>query len=307
MRNTFARKLTELANVDKDIILITGDLGFSVFDEFKERFPEQFLNIGLCEQSMIGISAGMALEGKKVFVYSIIPFLIYRTLEQIRNDLCYQEVPVKLIGVGSGFAYGAEGGTHHAIEDLGIMTSLPNMMVFSPGDPLEVEKIVENSLFFNQPCYIRLNKNGDPIINTKETIKFFEIGKPLMIKGQNGKITIFSTGNTLSLGLEVFEELSNKNIKSCLYSFHTLKPIFSSYIKDIIKESEIIVTIEEHFERNGIGYLISQQIVENQLTQKILNFNLTDNIKHMVGSQNFLRESYKITKSNIIKSIFRII
>ena len=137
MRKSFVKKITELVQRNKNIYLLTGDLGFSVFDEFKIRFPDNYINVGISEANMIGMAAGMAMCGKQVFVYSIIPFITFRCLEQIRNDLCLQNLPVKIIGVGEGLSYGTSGPTHHSIEDIGVMSSLPNLVIISPGDPLE--------------------------------------------------------------------------------------------------------------------------------------------------------------------------
>ena len=180
MRKAFVNKLTELVSKNKNIYLLTGDLGFSVFDDFRNIFPENFVNMGLSEANMIGVASGMAMNGKYVFVYSIIPFITFRVLEQIRNDICLQNLPVKIIGVGEGLTYGTSGPTHHAIEDIGIMSSLPNMIVLSPGDPVEVEKLVEESINLKSPCYIRLGKNGEPAFNSPNTK--IEIGKGNILK-----------------------------------------------------------------------------------------------------------------------------
>lgn len=303
MRKAFVRKLTELAEKDKDVILLTGDLGFSLFEEFKERFPKQFLNVGLSEQCMIGMAAGLALEGKKVFVYSIIPFLIYRAFEQIRNDLCYQKLRVKLIGAGSGFVYGGQGGTHHAIEDLGVVTSLPDMMVFAPSDPLEVEKIVENSLSFDLPCYMRLNRVRDSVIHSENSIKNFKIGSPLEVKGDSNNIVIFALGNMLLAAVEISNILEYRNIKNSVYSVHTLKPVNKNDFVKIMKDSEIIVTLEEHIDSNSLKAIINNIIVEYALAKKVLSFDLPDKFIHIVGSQTHLRKQFGLTNDEISKRI----
>lgn len=303
MRKAFIKTLIKFAKKDKAIMLLTGDLGFSVFEEFKEKSPQQYLNVGLSEQTMISIAAGLALEGKKVFVYSIIPFLLYRTLEQIRNDLCYQKLPVKLVGVGSGLSYGAQGGTHQAIEDLAVATSLPEIMVFAPGDPLEAEKIIESSLNFNLPCYIRLNKAHDPIIHSKNSIKNFKIGMPLKVRGGGEKIVIFSLGNMLPAAVEVSKKLASQGVKNCLYSIHTLKPLNKASFARIIKNSKIIITLEEHLLLNGLKSLISNIIVETGLNKKVLPFALPDKLIHTVGNQNYLRSVFGLTAEQIFQKI----
>lgn len=303
MRKTFINKLTELAQEDKDIFLITGDLGFSVFEEFISRFPDQFLNAGLSEQCMIGTAAGMAMEGKKVFVYSIIPFVLYRPLEQIRNDLCYQKVPVKLIGVGSGLAYASAGGTHQAVEDLGIATSLPDMMVFAPGDPLEVERIIESSLDFDLPCYIRLNKSADPVIHSTDSITSFQIGSPAAIRNDGQDVVIFAIGNMLPLAIDISEVLKDSHIGSSVYSVHTLKPINKNDFIEVIKDSNIIVTLEEHIGSNGLKAAITDIVVESVSAKTVLSFHLPDNFIHIVGDHTHLRKQFGLTCEQISKKI----
>ena len=304
MRKAFVRKLIQLSEQDKEILLLTGDLGFSVFDEYKEKFPKQFLNVGVSEQCMVGMAAGLALEGKKVFVYSIIPFLIYRSFEQIRNDLCYQKLPVKLIGIGSGLAYGGQGGTHHAIEDLGIMTSLPEMMVFAPADPFEVEKIMDHALDFDQPCYIRLNRAEDPPIHTLETISHFEIGKPLKVRGSGTEgVTVLASGNVLSWAIEIFEALDSKGIRASVYSLHTLKPLDGEALRTILKPSGLVVTMEEHVQSNGLFSLVSTLMQSKGFLKNILCVSLQDCFIHDVGRQEFLRESACLKNSEIIDTI----
>ena len=162
MRKAFIKKLIELARKDSDIYLLTGDLGFSVLESFQREFPERFINIGISEQAMIGVAAGLAMMGKKVFVYSILPFVTMRCFEQVRVDLCYQNLPVRLVGVGAGLNYGTAGATHHAIEDISVMRSLPNLSVLSPGSCKEVEALLDQANELKGPAYFRLSKSQDP-------------------------------------------------------------------------------------------------------------------------------------------------
>jgi len=185
MRTAFIKTLTEIAEEDKDVFLLTGDLGFSVFEDFEKKFGERFINIGIDEQNMTGIAAGLALENKKVFTYSIIPFATMRCFEQIRNDICYQNLDVKIIGVGAGLSYGPAGMTHQAIEDISILRTLPNMTVICPGDPIETRKAVRQSMNLSGPCYIRLGKKGEP--NLHDPNVNYQIGKGKVRIQMNGK------------------------------------------------------------------------------------------------------------------------
>lgn len=301
MRKTFIETLTHLVKNDKNIHLFTGDLGFSVFDEFKEIFPDNYLNVGLSESNMIGMSAGMALRGKQVFVYSIIPFIIYRALEQIRNDLCYQELPVKIIGVGEGLSYGTAGTTHHSIEDIAIMTALPNMTVIAPGDPLETRYAIEESLKLKGPCYIRLGKTGESILYKEKPIQF-EIGKANIL--ERGKdISLIATGNMLETAIQVANILKKDNISSEAISMHTLKPIDEVIIIKSAKNSKIIASIEEHSKIGGLGSAIANILVENSINTKFLKFALPDNFIHIVGNRNYLREHYGLLPNQIAEKI----
>jgi len=147
MRQSFINTLTKLAKIDKNLYLLTGDLGFSVFEDFIEKFPKRFINCGVAEQNMMGVAAGLALSGKKVYVYSFIPFIIMRCFEQVRNDICYQNLDVKIVGIGGGISYGSLGATHHAIEDISLMRALPNMTVICPGDPIEAGLATKSAIF----------------------------------------------------------------------------------------------------------------------------------------------------------------
>jgi len=300
MRKAFIKKLTQLVNKNKDIYLLTGDLGFSIFDEFQKDFPDNYLNVGLSEANMIGMAAGLALAGKQVFVYSIIPFVTLRCLEQIRNDLCYQRLPVKIIGVGEGLSYGTAGATHHALEDIAVMSALPEMTIIAPGDPIEVECTVEKSLELKGPCFIRLGKSGEPTLHKKEFI--FKIGKSIVLK--NGEdITVISTGNMLETALKVYDILKKENINCKIVSMHTIKPIDREIIVKSANNMDVIVSIEEHSKIGGLGSHIAIVIFEERLNVKYLQIALPDKFIHTVGSQNYLKKLYGLTHEQIARKI----
>ena len=160
MRRTFIKTLTDIARKDKNVWLLTADMGFSVLEDFFTEFPDRTINTGISEQNAMALASGLALSGKKVYVYSIAPFVTLRCLEQVRNDICYMNTNVKIIGIGAGFCYGSAGATHHSIEDIAVMRALPNMQVYSPMDSFEVEEIIKQTYLNNAPSYIRIgNKN----------------------------------------------------------------------------------------------------------------------------------------------------
>jgi len=165
MRKAFIRKISELTEQDPSIMLVTGDLGFNFFEEYATRFPQQFLNVGICEQSMAGICAGLALSGYKVFMYSIANFPTLRCLEQIRNDICYHDLPVCIVTNGGGMAYGYLGMSHHGTEDISVMRALPNMLVSAPADPHEVEGLMDYFYRCKKPTFMRMNRGGEPFLH----------------------------------------------------------------------------------------------------------------------------------------------
>jgi len=190
MRTAFIETLCELAEQDERIWLLTGDLGYSVLEQFAERFPDRFVNVGVAEQNMTGVAAGLALCGKIVFTYSIANFPTLRCLEQIRNDVCHHNLNVKIVAVGGGLAYGAQGYTHHAIEDLAVMLALPNMTVIAPGDSVEVRLATRAIVDWPGPCYLRLGRAGERIVH--QTEPEFQIGKAIVLQ-QGSDVTLIST------------------------------------------------------------------------------------------------------------------
>lgn len=306
MRNTFVKTLVKLAEVDERIFVITPDLGFSVLEEFEEKFPDRFLNVGIAEANAVSIAAGLALSGKIVYVYSIIPFVTMRPFEQIRVDVAYMNTNVRLVGVGAGVTYGPAGATHHSIEDIAIMRALPNMVIFAPSDPYEVEKITEESVSHRGPIYFRLAKKGEPIIsNQQEEIK---IGKANYIKrSDDGKIAILFTSNASDIALEVSQKLEKVNFKNDLVSMHTIKPFDYKALEDILKNKKYIFTIEEHSIIGGLGSVVAEYIAESIQNPVFKRFSLPDEYSHYVGSQNFIREKFGFTTDSIYKKIIEII
>lgn len=310
MRTAFVNKLMELAEKDERIVLLTGDMGFPMFDKFKELYPERYYNMGIAEQNMIGVAAGLAMRGKKPYIYSIIPFLIMRSYEQVRVDVCYHNLDIKFIGSGGGIAYGPAGATHHSIEDISLMRGLPNMQIIAPGDPFEARNAVEKSYYNNSPTYIRLSKNNEPVLHKNLDDKEFEIGKSIcMKKGEN--IAIIATSNMLNQALEVSNELDNLGIKNSLYSFHTIKPIDKETLDKIFKNYKYIVTMEEHNIIGGLYGAVMEEygkgIISDYSIEKVLPIAINDKFSHHVGDQNNIRKYFGIDKDNVIDKIKEIL
>lgn len=300
MRNHLINKITEFAGQNENIMLITADLGFSVIEKFKERFPNKYINVGIAEQNMATVAAGLALEGNTVFIYSIGNFPTLRCIEQIRNDICYHNANVKILAVGSGFAYGTLGMTHHATEDLAIMRALPNMKVFTPCDSISAEAIAQDICKINGPCYVRLERGGEPEIFSKN--EKFEIGKLKEIR-KGYDIAVITIGTVINEAIKAADILREQNNYISVYSVYSLKPIDKEQILEIAKKYNYIITVEEHQITGGLGSIIAEIIAENNMNTKIIRLGLNDEFTSVVGNQEYLREIYKIDYKTIIRKI----
>lgn len=304
MRTAFVEEIIKLAEKDKNVWLLTGDLGFSVFDNFQKKFPDQYLNAGVAEQNLISIAAGLAMSGKKVFVYSISTFMTMRPLEQIRNDLCYQNLPVYLIGGGSTFSYSTFGCTHFALEDLGLMRILPNMAVMAPGDPLEVRALVQGMYQLNSPAYIRIAKKGEPIIHAPGDVIF--LGKASKIC--DGKdVSILVCTRQLSNASLAVSVLKKNNINCRLLSFHTIKPLDEQAIIKAAKETGGIITVEEHFKKGGLGTAVAETLALEGLSVPLVNIGIDDEFPRGSGSQEYFLKKYGLSSEGIVKAVNKIL
>ena len=302
MRDTFVRTLIEIAKKDKNVHLITGDLGFGVLKPYWEQLPDQFTNAGISEQNMTSVAAGMALEGKIVFTYSIGNFPTLRCLEQIRNDCAYHNANVKIVCVGGGFVYGPLGMSHHATEDLAIMRSLPNITVMAPGDLIEAEAATKAIYKHQGTCYLRLGRGGEKQIHENK-LEDFQIGKAIKI--QDGeRVAIFSTGAILDEVFEAKDMLEKEGIRPAVFSFPTVKPIDVSTIETVTKNFSLLVIVEEHNIVGGFGSAVSEVIAElNTHKAKIVRMGINDEYCTIVGSQKYLRKMENIDSLNIIRLI----
>jgi len=299
MRDEFIKTLSSAVETDPNIILITGDLGFGVFENYKEQFPNNFINAGIAEQNMTGIAAGMALEGKIVFTYSIANFPTLRCLEQIRNDVCYHNLNVNIVSIGGGFSYGPLGVSHHATEDLAILRSLPDISVVSPSGLWETREATKALIENAGPGFLRLDKSyGDDYPKLMGNEKF-QIGKSRVIQ-DGDDCTIFVTGGILEEAQLAAERLKELNITTRIISMHTIKPIDKKAIINAYNTTRLIVTLEEHTIYGGLGSAIAEVLVDNHLTgKKVLRIGLEDGFSSIVGSQKYLRKCYNMDSNSI--------
>jgi transketolase len=299
MRTNFAKMLFDEAIKNPKIMLLTGDLGYGVWDEFKEKLPRQFINCGVAEQTMIGIAGGLSSQNKKVFVYSIANFPTFRCLEQIRNDLVYMENNVSIVSVGAGFAYGPQGYTHHGIEDISIMRCLGNLKIYSPADKTELEALMPFLLKSTSTTYLRLGKGGEPALHTKDIV---DVNSPILTNESNKdsklkSVYILSCG---PIGYEVNEAV--KQIEG-LYNYKTFSvPVLDPVIiKDFLLHVnvDLLLTIEEHVVSGGFGSMILEILSENEIRLKVKNIGIISNNLKQIGSQKYLRSQNKLDSKSI--------
>ena len=301
MRDTFVRTLLEIAKKDKNVYIITGDLGFGVLKPFWTELPDQIINAGIAEQNMTSIAAGLAMQGKIVYTYSIGNFPTLRCIEQIRNDCAYHNANVKVVCVGGGFVYGSLGMSHHATEDIAMMRSLPDVTVLAPGDLVEAEAATKAIYETPGTCYLRLGRGGEKRIHEK--LDGFTIGKAIEIqKGEN--VAVFSTGAIFDEVNDACEQLKADGITPTVYTFPTVKPIDKEVILQCAQTHKAIVTVEEHNLSGGFGSAVAEVLAEaDGVKAKLVRVALDDRYSCIVGSQKYLRNQYSIDAKAIIEKV----
>jgi transketolase len=281
MRTAFIEELTKLAAQNPRIFLVVGDLGYSVVEKFAQEFPNRFLNAGVAEQNMTGLAAGLASEGFHVFTYSIANFPTLRCLEQIRNDIAYHKLPVTVVSVGAGFAYGNLGYSHHAVQDLAVMRTLPEMTVLSPADPGETRQSLRWLSENPRPSYLRLGKAGEGDIYPESPV---DRGPICVLRGESSA-AIFASGSILSNAIRAATHLSNRGISLSVYSVPWISPVLPE-ISHRVNQYETVFTLEEHVMAGGLGSLI-REISDGR--PKVYSFAAQPRACSEVGSQTYLR------------------
>lgn len=301
MRAAFFRALVRVAEERPDVHLIVGDIGFGAVEPYIIKFPDRFLNVGVAEQNLTGIAAGMALSGKTVFTYSIGNFPTLRCLEQIRNDVCYHRANVKIVAVGGGFAYGALGMTHHATEDLAILRALPEMTVIAPADPIEAECATEAVAAHSGPCYLRLGRAGEAVVHRSPID--FEIGKAIQVR-EGTDVTFISTGGLLGTALEVADALAEMGSEARVLSMHTVKPLDADAVLAAARDTRAIVTLEEHSVIGGLGSAVAEVLAEASDTHvSFKRLGVATGFSRIVGSQNWLRHHNGLSVEAVLQSV----
>ena len=295
MRSAFISTVVDLAAERRDLWVVAGDLGYSVLEAFASRHPERYLNAGVAEQNMTGVAAGLALAGKTAITYSIANFPVFRCLEQVRNDICYHNLDVKIVAVGGGLAYGSAGYSHHAVEDLAVMRSLPNMLVFAPADPVETRLVTRAALAHRGPCYIRLGKAGEPVLHESEPR--FEIGKGIVVRDA-GLAALISTGGMLGTCLKASDELGRRGHGARVISMPTVHPVDRELLRELAGSTRAIVTVEEHG-IGGLGSAVAEVLAELPERPAFRAVRLDGEPVALAGSQDALRAERGLTPALI--------
>lgn len=289
MRTTFINQLVEEARENERIFLLVGDLGYNVVEPFAKAYPERFINVGICEQNMAGIAGGLAMNGWIVYCYSIGNFPTLRCIEQIRNDIVYYQSNVRIVSVGAGYAYGSQGVSHQATEDVAMLRSLPDMVVCSPSDPIETKMLVKQSVTHQGPMYIRLGKAGEQVFHPSE-IQNYQLGNLLPMIDKGSETLVLTSGSILA---RVMEAAPEKDYD--VYTVPVVKPLNQSQLCALAKNRQQLIIVEENQKSAGIGSAIievlSDAYNEGLLANypKVKRIAINDEFLEVAGSQRYLQ------------------
>lgn len=290
--------IQKLAETDKDILVVTSDSrGSGKLVPFGQRYPDQIVEVGIAEQNLVGVAAGLAAMGKKVFAVSPACFLSARSLEQIKNDVCYSDNPVNLIGISAGVSYGALGSTHHSLHDYAVLRAINNVTIVAPADNFESEMAIKAAAALNEPVYLRFGKKNMPA-NLNSDNQEFSFGKGRVIR-EGADLTFIATGEGVWPALQAAEKLaSEQNIQATVVSMHTIKPLDTDLIQKLAQNNAPIITVEEHSVNGGLGEAVASYLFQNGFTNKFKIVGLPDN--HTVhGSQNEIFDHYGISEKGL--------
>ena len=302
MRNAFADEVAKLAQADSRIVLLSGDIGNKLFDPVKLVDNSRFYNCGIAEGNMMGVAAGMALSGLRPIVYTITPFTTTRCFEQIRVDVCYHKAPVIIVGTGSGLSYAELGPTHHSLEDMAILRSLPGMRVLAPCDANELRSVLRAALNDNAPTYIRIGKKGETTIFPEPPE--LKIGKSTIVK-QGKDIALICSGTLMGEVVQAAKNLEQVGISAEVVSMHSVKPLDEDYLLSAQFRFKLIASIEEHGLIGGLGGAIAEWRSQGNHAIKHVMLGTPDEFMHEVGTQDYARRKYGLTNEAIVARVHK--
>lgn len=287
MRNAFFDSLYQVAKNDERLITLSSDTGALVLDQFREGLPSRCINVGIAESNMIGVAAGLAMSGKIVYVYAIIPFVTMRCYEQIRVSVCCQNLSVKMVGVGAGVDYSTLGPTHHGLEDIAIMRLLPEMTILSPCDDVSAAALAKISYQVPGPAYVRLDRSGQPAVYQSD---FADFKNGLNVLRAGKDVCIVSTGRIINTALQVAKQLANASIDASVIDLYQVKPLNIKMLKAAIGQMRLVATVEEHSIFGGIGSAMAEIIAEEEQPHRLMRFGLPDSFCRQYGSREYLHK-----------------
>ncbi|NVN99428.1 MAG: transketolase [Geobacteraceae bacterium] len=299
MRNSFINTIIEACKTRDDIFILSGDAGLGVFDQFKEEYPNRFRNMGVAEQNAISFAAGLAMTGYKVIVYNIIPFVLYRCYEQVRNDICYQELPIVLAGVGSGITYAPMGMSHYSVEDIGVVQTLPNLVTISPMDPVEATVAALYSLDSLSPVYVRLAKRGEPTFSRTVPLN---ITSPHIVRDGSGTAIVFY-GSIAAEVMAAVDLLEESGFSPLVISVPTVQPLDVAALLTMLSMVDHVVSVEEHFVNCGLGSMLARVRSEHPVSWGLTLMGIPPGFIHEVNSTEGLRRSFGIATADIANTV----
>ena len=300
MRNSFFDSLYQVAKSDDRLVTLSSDTGALVLDQFREGLPSRCINVGIAEANMIGVAAGLAMSGKIVYVYAIIPFVTMRCYEQIRVSVCCQNLPVKMVGVGAGVDYSTLGPTHHGLEDIAIMRLLPEMTILSPCDDISAAALAKISYQIPGPAYVRLDRSGQPQVYQDNQTDFTH-GLNVLREGKD--VCIVSTGRIINTALQVAELLAKASIDAGVVDLYRVKPLNVEMLTTTIAQARCVATIEEHSIIGGIGSAIAEILAEQEQPRRLMRFGLPDSFCRQYGSRDYLHKLNQLDANYIATAI----
>jgi len=304
MRNAFADEVTRLANDDKRVVLLSGDIGNRLFDKLRAQAPSQFINCGVAEANMMGVAAGMGLSGLRPIVYTITPFTTTRCLEQIRVDVAYHESPVIIVGTGSGLSYASLGPTHHSLEDFAIFRAIPNLQIFAPWDAPSLRVLLRSALASEKPSYIRIGKKGEKDLAAIEKVP--SIGESLWLKSGDD-VCIMAVGTVASEAIAAADTLEDSGINAAIVLVHSVKPLPLTTFEKVSSRFRAIITVEEHSRIGGFGEGFLAFLSSHGLQRDVELLGTDDKFMPTIGSQVFARRHFGIDANHIAETAMRVL
>lgn len=300
MRDAFFDEVYKLAKLDSNVIFLTADMGAYSLIRFQKDLSNQFINVGIAEQNMVSIAAGLTLGGKKVFIYSIVPFVTLRCYEQIKVDLCCMNLPVTIIGVGAGLTYGSDGPTHHGTSDIAVMRTLPEITMLNSSDSVNTKAFAMIAYKNSGPTYVRIERGKLPLIYSEESTNFQDGLSEIKV---GCDLTIISTGVMVHQALKVSQILTSHSISTAVIDLYRIKPINNEMLLKIIDKSKCIVTVEENTIIGGIGSIISEILTDNKKNIPLKRIAISDEHCFKTGEREYLHSLYKLDADGIVKTI----